>query len=206
MKILFAVFSCQMRANLGSHRAARETWLRDLDSLSDAEYRFFIGRGGEETPDTIVLDAPDGYEGLTEKNREVQRWFMTRDYDFMFFCDDDTLVNVPLLMKSGFNQADYFSRWRTSLAQCPNGYACTGNGVFLSRRACQILTVAPVNTWADDVWIAAELHKQGIRLTQNSGFGTGPVTFHGSEYASRLASYDPSWMYKKYEEIKACAS
>ncbi len=199
MKILIAILSCVMRDKLGSSQAARETWARDISKYPGVEYRFFVGRGGRIQSDVVVVDAPDDYDGLTEKNREMQRWFVAHDYDFVFFCDDDTLIDMKRLMSSGFEQWDYYGRLRTVDTWCPFGYCCTGDGCWLSRKACEILAEAPGIGFADDVWMGNELGKHGIKLQHNGEFGWG-ITWHCSVDAGRINAYDSDWMRRKYLE------
>lgn len=199
MKILIAIFSCQMREILGSHKAIRETWLKDVSAYPEVDYRFFMGRGATPGPDTVVVDAPDGYDGLTLKNREVHRWFCQHNYDFMFFADDDTYINMRRLMTSGFEKYDYSGKifhWPGS-PTAYQGYICTGDGCWLSRRACETLAAATdVKDWADDRWMGQILGENGFTMVNLDDYGT----IHGSEKAGRHSTYDKNWMYRMYAE------
>lgn len=100
MKIALAIQSCA--AYRDRRDGMRTTWLRDKPDHVDA--CFFVG-GGTDCDDATCLPCGDAYADCAAKQFEMIRH--CRDYDYVFFCDDDTYVVVGRLMESGFQQHQY---------------------------------------------------------------------------------------------------
>ena len=158
MKILIAVTCCcghEAQAEL-----LRTLWTKTVPAEVDCF--FFYGRGPYimRRNDEIVLDCGDGYDDLTEKSKAIYAWALAHDYDYVFDVDDDTYVRVERLLASDFASFDYVGR----LSTISGVYASGGPGIWLSRRALEILVREPVTDTVDDRWVGNTLAKNGIRL------------------------------------------
>lgn len=191
MKTLIAVTSCHRFAYADKEDQAprytrerlttcRSTWLRDC------EYRVFFGASGHREPlsDEVFLSCPDDYKSLPAKTREICRWALQRDYDFLYRTDDDTFVYVDRLLRSGFEKHDY-SGYCLPYPQHLEKYRYHGApGFWLSRRAMQVVAESDYLTeYADDLWIGSELYQQGIKAFRDTrhvpGFDSHFVNFEG---------------------------
>lgn len=107
MRLLIAVKSCQRDKKNGCHQAIRETWGKVLPPGVDL--LFFVG--GVEPPDLEAderyVSVADGYWDSTEKMLAIMRYAVWKDYDFTCLCDTDTYLDLPGLMRSGFEAYDY---------------------------------------------------------------------------------------------------
>jgi hypothetical protein len=96
-----------------AHRrdAVRQTWLKDC-SRAGVSARFFVGRPGrnpEAAGDMIYLDCNDGYTDGPAKTIEFLKYVREiYDFDYLYKCDDDTYVNVPVLLSLPYDRYDYF--------------------------------------------------------------------------------------------------
>ena len=167
MKILIVIKCChkyQVRA-----QACRDTWLADLPPGTD--YKFFYGRGpGEPKPDEVFLDVDDHYFALPAKSQAICKWGAERDYDYIFFCDDDTYVVVDRLLVAVPVGKDYVGRLRGPSGNWPAPY-CSGFAYWLSKRAASIvaettLYLDPV----DDRMIGNMLMKHNVRANFDPRF------------------------------------
>jgi Galactosyltransferase len=100
-KTLVLILSCEHYAD--RRDACRETWLQERHCQSAADVRcvFVVGRPGRSASlagDTLYVDTPDSYQDLSLKTHAAIREALTRwDFQWLFKCDDDTLVNLPRL-------------------------------------------------------------------------------------------------------------
>lgn len=99
MKVAIAIQSCN--AYKERRDAIRDTWLKDVPCGIDTA--FFVGRG--DADDATALPCGDTYDDCWVKQFEMIKYM--KDYDFVFFCDDDTYAVVDRLMLSGFEKHDY---------------------------------------------------------------------------------------------------
>lgn len=216
-QVLIAVESCQ-RNRLGPvHDAIRDTWFKNLGVT---EKRFFYGAGLGMTLqcddlDVSCLDCLDDYESLPSKTQAICQWSIKHDFDFLYKCDTDTVVNPWQFVFSGFENHDYFGGENAD--QNVPGFGPTriefcsgGAGYWLSRRAMQIVAetqVFPGQT-AEDVFVASALLKHGIKPTFHPGYRWRPgvkidkdvVSLHLSSALQK--KYEPQDMYQAYEQIK----
>ena len=157
VKVLIAITCCHHR--YAKADLLRELWTRNVEG---ADVRFFYGRGGYLKPldDEVYLDCRDDYDGLTNKSKAIYSWALEHGYDYVFDVDDDTYVRPALLLASGFEKYDYIGR----LSTLGVIYASGGPGIWLSKKALEILAVAPENDTVDDRWIGNTLAQHGIRL------------------------------------------
>ena len=147
--LLIAVVTCNAYRDRAD--AVRRTWGRDAKHIL-----YVIGRpsGPEEiVGDTLFLDCPDTYESLTQKSFALCRYIRDHlNFDRVFKCDDDTLVNVAAL-EAAHCPADFFGYvhsetpsegWRLHKGRRSQGvyrgpWVSGGLGYFLSRRAVSVL-------------------------------------------------------------------
>jgi len=144
-------------------------------------------------PDEVILHAPDDYEHGTCKMRELFRWAIERDYDFIFLCCTDTYVNVSRLMNSGFEKYDYCG--------LSIGYGKGGQGVWHSNKAARVIVTGRINDWAWDRWVGAVLEHSGIHLHDDRRYVDYPQypQPHNDFITSHLAescAYDNALMRK----------
>ena len=136
MKILVAVTGCEARKE--RMEAQRSTWAKDFGGLADV--RFFLARQERAAlPDEVFIDAPDTYEGLPSKSREVSRWAIQEGYDYLLKTDDDSVIfakrfSVP---KPGVDYSGWVHRpieenW------------CSGLAYWLSARAMAVIAESPL--------------------------------------------------------------
>jgi hypothetical protein len=147
--LLIGVLTCQAyqdRAN-----TVRQTWGRQAEAIVYA-----VGRPGQPSElagDTLYLDCPDGYADLPRKTLAFFRFVRDRfDFDHVFKCDDDTLLNVPALealpkrhdymgFVTGYENPPGPRVWRGVSFDGPwrGPWACGGVGYLVSRKAVKIL-------------------------------------------------------------------
>jgi hypothetical protein len=130
-----------------------------------------MGAGGMRRlqDDEFVVDAPDDYEGLPLKTKEILKWSLRNGYDFTFLCDTDSFLIVQGLMACGFEKYDYCGRFGRAVSLgVPYRYtdsrgiveenhyltASGGLGYFLSRKAAEIVVSGEPTSWAEDMWVA----------------------------------------------------
>lgn len=153
MRAVIAIPSRQ--ENVEKRQACRDTWLRHCES--PVSYFFFLGTTAQTTvADEIRLDCPDGF--LSHKVQAMCQFAFDQGYDYLFKCDDDTYVNVPRLLASGFEQHDYVGR------SC-GIHAHGGAGYWLSRKAMSVLAMASKSDWpSEDRWVGRTLTAAGVSI------------------------------------------
>jgi hypothetical protein len=165
MNLLIAIKSCAR--DQAVHRTARETW---LSHPLTPEHHFFMGAGclADQGDETVLANAEDDYAHLSDKLREIIRFAVSWDRDFIFVCDADTYVCVPRLLSSGFQHHDYMGSVGDTSYYSTTTMCCTGAGFWLSRKAMEILKDAPVGPGKaqgagfDDWWTFHTLLRAGI--------------------------------------------
>lgn len=164
MRILIAIKSCQhykARAD-----AQRQTWIKDIPAGVD--YKFFVGTTNQvftPLPDQVVLGADDSYIGLPDKMRKACYWASQRQYDYVFFCDDDTYVVVDRLLAAIPTTKDYVGRLRGPSGGWPAPY-CSGFAYWLSAKALKIVAETKLTLdRADDRHIGNLLQQAGVKGT-----------------------------------------
>ena len=163
MRTLIAISSCYDFEKNGSNQAMRDTWLPDVRTFPELDYKFFFGTGqgaeSERPPDSVFFpEVEDDYGHLTYKTRASLKWALERDYDFVFRCFPDTYVRLERLMACGFEHWDYFGDFRGDPStnevthQKAQNYASGGPGSIMSKRAYSLCVDAPVlGVWRDDI-------------------------------------------------------
>jgi Galactosyltransferase len=212
MKILIAVESCVTNRYL--HQAMLDTWLGAL-SIMDVDCRFFIG-GINEPENHLEVWVPclDTYDNLAVKTRGICRWAAKQDYDFLFKCDTDTVVNPKRLLNSGFEKYSYMGGFNEdkmpktlNFPTLEIQFASGGAGYWLNREAMNIIAKGLVTSSpAEDVYVAGELFMEKIFPTWHEGYRwrpgskiEGATTFHLS--SALQVKYRPELMYEYFEKI-----
>ncbi len=204
MKILIAIVACHARKH---HRESqRQTWLKDL---TQADYRFFLGRGPEQVlDDEVLLDVPDDYQNLVLKSRFIFEWAHEREYDYVFKCDDDTFVIPDRLLSSDFRKHDY-----TGEARVLDGlgrFICSGGGYWLSEKSLKELVNSPEEwqykprhlalngpeLWPEDRWVAEVLQRREVRPHDDRRYTS--KEFADNETVIAKWEYSPEEMLEEY--------
>lgn len=135
MRVLVAIVSCARDRE--SHELIRQTWAKD----APVDCFFFVGRDCKvDRLDEIPLDVPDDWNGLPEKTREICRYAVRNDYDFLFKCDTDSYVSLPRLLASGFEKYHYSGCCGEQANIYPDAcFPANGGGYWLSRRSLEYL-------------------------------------------------------------------
>jgi hypothetical protein len=207
-RMLVAIMSCHKDRLF--QQAQRDTWLKEAKS---ADYKFFLGSPSPsfQDADEVFLDVDDSYQALSEKTQAMCQWAVDHDYDCMFKCDVDTLVNPRLATYKG----EHYMGGENADVNVP-GFApnrvefCSGGaGYWLSRKSLTIVSnAANIRTQAEDVFVADALLQHGIRPTFHPGYRWRPgavidkdmVTLHLSSALQK--KYEPSQMYQAYRWMK----
>lgn len=176
MRLFVAIISSQKDENEGNNQAIRDTWLKGSVPF---DYRFFVGDVGQLSvpDDTIKLAVPDDYEHLPHKTKGIANYVIDGGYDFLYKCDRDTYVVPNRLMKTGFENHQYFGHFPGHPVEVthqfePNeagnyGYASGGCGYFLSRPSVYHVAKAEVTDWAEDRWVGDTMGRARIPGTHN---------------------------------------
>jgi hypothetical protein len=138
--LLIAVLSCQRDRSLGYHETIRERWGARLSDISDV--RFFVGgpRLDDLKIDEVWLDVPDDYSHLSIKTKAICDWTLKNGYNFLFKCDNDTTIFVTRFRNYDYKDVDYAGRFWGGQPGAIGLYAA-GPGYFLSRKACEIISI-----------------------------------------------------------------
>lgn len=149
-------------------RRCLETWIPDLEFRG---VRTVFLRGENCSPDQYSVRLPvyDHRDTLSLKTQAFCRWALDRrDWDYLFKCDDDTLIH-PLRFAAFLPSlsGDYVGgRWRPK-----SPYASGGAGYFLSRRAAEVIARADLPAaYGEDRLIGETLAAAGILLTADQRF------------------------------------
>jgi len=169
------------RPTSGRIDAVRETWFKDAARFANVTAKFFYGRpdkmlSGFNKDDSVILDCPDDYLGLPYKTREICRYALRNGYDFLVKGDDDSIIHVDRLLRSGFDLHDQMGWTCRCLPRNHTTCGCYATGMCytLSRRAMGIVASAEVGEdWAEDFWVGKLMRKAGIVYARNDGWLSG---------------------------------
>lgn len=160
-KLLMAVCSCQRDLGLGYHTHIRNTWAPKVSDMGDV--RFFVGgeRPSSLLADEVWVDAPDDYDSLPAKMKEIFKYALSNDYSHCFKCDCDTVVCPYLFRQCLFDQCDVMGRFYGGK---PGDVGCApaGGGYFLSRKAMEIVIAHKSTSTAED-WVTGEALQPHIK-------------------------------------------
>lgn len=117
MSYIVAILSCE--SNADRLNAVQDTWVRDLPS--DCRVLSVFSRPG--TPscldgNNLYLDCPDSYETLPKKVIELYKFVdQNLEFDYLFKCDDDTLVDVDGFLKLDLQNKDYIGNFAKDIGK-----------------------------------------------------------------------------------------
>lgn len=210
-RILVAIESCHRDRDL--QQAQRDTWLSALDGV---DYKFFLGlpKTKAQCIDEVFLDVDDSYEQLSVKTQVICEYVHQHDYDWLFKCDTDTVLNGKRAMISGGQDYVGGENADIDISGFPAGrieFCSGGAGYWLSRKALTIIANADIiQTQAEDVFVGYTLKKAGILPIFQPGYKWRPGAEIDSDTVSlHLSSalqkkYQAEQMYEAYERVKAC--
>ncbi len=155
--------------------ALRRTWFQDVASFSKhVDYKIFYGSpsplGFSAKPDEVLLEVPDDYGHLPEKTIAICQYALEHGYDYLFKCDDDTLVYVDRLVW------ELMSNRFVDYGGFRHAHVCGGGpGYWLSRKAFSIVAEKGhlLNDWAEDVRVSRTLHHNSIQPVNMEGHHSG---------------------------------
>jgi hypothetical protein len=149
----FVILSCDTYIN-SRIRTIESTWAKDTNHI------FLVDTNVNEK-NIIGYNTPKNYEGIQDKYREFFKCYDFSKYDYYFFTDDDTFVNIEnfnkinidnpdkafgigsvihLLKKSIENNQEvdpwYISRISGINTGLPLSYFSGGSGFILSKESC----------------------------------------------------------------------
>jgi hypothetical protein len=164
----------------GRIEAVRDTWFKDVVPFPNVTAKFFYGDMPGVNPilppDSMGLRCPDDYAGLPYKTQEICRYALRHGYDFLVKGDDDSIIYVDRLLRSGFDlheQMGWTCRCLPRNHGTCNCYA-TGMCYTLSRRAMGLVASAEIgNNWAEDFWVGNILRQDGIVYARHPGWVSG---------------------------------
>ena len=192
-KLLIGVFSCQAYGQRRDRCAT--SWMAEAHDRC-IDILFIVGgeRSGAPRVEnrTLYLPCSDEYESLPEKVCQFCRWALdSREFDYLFKCDDDTYVRLDRLIQVVPNSHDYVgAEWTAGV-----NYASGGAGYLLSRRAAEVVADRLVDrpVGAEDVLVGECLRAAGIDLYRDNRFipfgnevlrpqpGNDLITTHGCD-------------------------
>ncbi len=144
MKCLIAIISCESYRVNGNNQALRDTWLPDVAKEPGLHYKIFMGQGSKpDKEDEVFLDVPDDYQHISYKGREIHKYALDNDYDFVYKCYPDTYLCPSRLMRSDFQNYDYVGNFACKL-KSGQQYCTGGTGYWLSRKAYSLLIDCPI--------------------------------------------------------------
>lgn len=142
------------------NQALRETWWKHIPEPIVG--RFFVGRTGAPSDDTIQLDCSDKYiGGLVEKIQLICGWALEHDFSKLLKCDDDTFVFPKM-----FDYLKGETPECASLLWCGK-YLAGGPGYVLGRKAMQAVVDTPLDAHPhcnqlEDHWVGECMWAHGI--------------------------------------------
>lgn len=187
MKTLIAVVTARHRGLW--REAIRSTWLPFVPQ-GKADVRFFMGRGDALPlqPDEVTLECEDSYMGLPDKIREITRWSLAQDYDFMLKCDDDVVLVPDKLLACGYENHKYSGK--KNRQPCPQHKFAVpvGFNYWLSKESMRIVSQSelPENDNDDEKWVAGNLYAKGIELHDDRRYEIYGGEIPDTRPASRL--------------------
>ncbi len=224
MRTLIAVASYHGDAERGSHRAIRDTWGKDAIALG-ADLRFMIGRRiygwAPKEPDEILLDESRLQVGAKDEiywqnlYREIYRWSLEQQYDFMFICCNDTFIVPRKLMASGFENYDasgifvpgFVPLAKKSIVDIYGhklySWPDAGVGWWMSRKALQICVNDIPSEWTCDIHtgqvLGAKAEVGEVTLGELKGFWNSASWHYRWNHANQAYNPATGWQQQMYE-------
>src|SRR5271157_2230156 len=185
-KILCAIIS---HAKSNRRDTLRKTWIPLVPP--EVDVKFFVGVP-LETPedDVIVLNCCDNHENIPEKVREICRWAIRWNYDFMWKVDDDVQLKPSKLINVSSPFTAVILQDTFSICSRISGFLYGFN-----RECMDILSASSIpvyeNGWdcgyyQDEYWVDDKLGKAGITCKL--------ITECGVLYREFENSFPPCWV------------
>jgi len=233
MKLLIAIQSYQGDAVNGNHDLIRKTWGQDFPKDVDVLF-MVGRRGLNFIPqqDEILTDFQksrtcqhawwESYKNChcqdfwQVQTRDILRWSIAQGYDFTYLCSTDTFVIPRKLMATGFEKYDYSGYFAPE--SLPLGVRSTediygekryawadiGNGMFLSKKASEVVLSSPINYQWVDQHIAQHLgpYIERGELTANRllDFRNNIAYHFRDQDGTGYQTHGTGWMQKMYKE------
>lgn len=158
MKLLVAVRSCQRDVAL--HNTIRATWGRDAKAQG-VDVRFFVGASFQKYEnDEVHLQCHDNAEGLGFKTREIFKWAVGKQIDYLFLCYTTSpglwLDWKDFQVNSGL--PDYMGSLTKGPLRYP--YVPGKSGYLLSRSAFSDLAYEYPGEVPEDQWVGQYIGAQ----------------------------------------------
>lgn len=90
LKICYAILSCNAY-KYTRNEWQKKTWLKNIENDPNADYYFLFANMGEDRH-CVGWETEDNYESCPHKYRELIKNMDLSNFDYVFFCDDDTYV------------------------------------------------------------------------------------------------------------------
>lgn len=156
----------------------KETWGKHLDCLFYADYE-------NKEYNVIKVSERSDYHSNEEKHVNVIKYLSekTPNYEWFFFCDDDTFVNSKLL-ENKLNEFDEDSVIG-SVINCWSKdntlhYCSGGAGYLINHKILKKLnTIRLLNTGYSDVTLGLFLRENNIQIKNSSLFFSQNPKFYG---------------------------
>ena len=205
MKVLVCVLSWVGGCSKGVHKAQRDTFLADIKSLSNVDYKIFVGDGTPTGEDEYDINKSfENAHPLTQGKNASNAPKAVFDYepksDEVVLSVPDDMVHISYKAKSAWkwaleNDYDYVfncfcdtyvdvSRLINSGFEdhdfCGMTYDANrcpqgGAGYWLSRKCLEIMTTSHVDFWAYDGWAGWTLQKHDIHLYNDGRYAQYPT-------------------------------
>jgi len=176
-KILYVILHGSM--NPSRYFNIKETWGKDVDCLFYSDH--------EEIEKNIikVSDRKD-YHSCELKHVNVIQYVSNniKDYEWLFFCDDDTFVNTKKL-ENLLDTFDKNSVHGSVIHSWPEdfslGYCSGGAGYLIHSKLLEKISknIRLLNTGYSDVTLGLCLREQNIPVFDYELFRCGPPSFYG---------------------------
>lgn len=230
-KIIICVKSCQRDLERGDHDAIRSTW-GAVAQQHGILTRFFVGSSDKKSSyrsDEVALNCEDDYANLPFKTREICRWAVGKQVDYIFLCDTDTYLYIPHLITCRFDENDYLGytlhapnkifkeSYQTTdtegrpLVISPCYTWCSGGlGYFLSRPAFREVADTYPQCWAEDMFVGQVLGP-GTMLGQFQIQSTRSTSYTGNTFSWHFPEDKPgekdgtkvhAWMQEEHRKLR----
>lgn len=176
-KILYVILHGIVNKN--RYNNVMNTWGRDKDVLFYADY-------DDDDKNVIKMSENTSYSSNEEKHINVIKFLNENnkyDYEWFFFCDDDTFVNTKKLEDSldtfdpNFVNGSVINSWASdfSLSYCSGGAGMLINFNLLKKIN---LNIKNYNTSFADVSIGLSIREGNIKCANSSLFNSQPPEFY----------------------------
>src|SRR6185295_15120938 len=118
----------------------------------------------------VLNNLPDDHRHNSFKTKKALEWGLAQQYEHIFVCGVDTLIDIERLVNSGFEKHHY-----TGTDQWNPNFAGGGPGYWLSAEAAMHVVSSPVMIprrtfengdliWAEGTWVGGVMGDAGIKL------------------------------------------